>query len=414
MGWGDYSVVVTDANGCQGTSNVIHVMTFDTDPTIYMDGPIDFCEGDSVQLGMTAGYDSYLWNTGETTNSLMVHESGIYQCTATFGGCTVSTIELPVDVFPNPEPVIVADGPLEFCLGESVNLSVTEPFDSYLWSDGETTSAVNIMGWGDYSVVVTDVNGCQGTSNIISVMTWGVPVVSISASGTTICYEGSVTLTATSTDPVQWKRDGADIPGATDLNYIADIPGHYTCMATNGACSAESGVIKLKYADRINTTPAGTVALCGPFVVLSVPAAPATTYQWYEKTVPIAGATSNAYSATAPGKYHCFVTKAGCTRVSKLITVTPCRSADEYIQMDVYPNPASNSFTVTYSVTDPGKIILSVLDITGKEMISLGTERQSGTWDEQFSTDDLASGLYIVTLQDAAGNIRQQKIVIEK
>lgn len=385
------------------------------DPSISVSGPTAFCEGGSVTLTVAPGYDSYLWSNGDITNSITVTDAGDYSCDVSWNGCTMSSSDVTVDVFANPVPEIVADGALEFCLGESINLMVTSPFASYVWSNGATTDIVNIMGWGDYSVVVTDANGCQGISNVISVLTWGVPVISIAAASPIICYEGSVMLTATSTDPVQWMLEGVDIPGATSLTFNASTAGHYTCRATNGACSVESNVIKLKNAARVNTIPSGEVPLCTPTVLLSVPADPGATYQWYEGTNLIPGETLNVYSASAPNKYHCLITNAGCTRASKVIKVVPCRIADDQAEMvEIHPNPTSQLFNVTYSVNHPGAVIISMTDLTGRETQLKVVERNIGTWQDEFSAEMLAPGLYIITIKDSSGLVKQTQLIISK
>ena len=63
----------------------------------------------------------------------------------------------------HPEPTITADGPLEFCDGDSVVLT-SSAAESYLWSTGETTQSIVVTTSGNYRVNVTDDNGCSGLS----------------------------------------------------------------------------------------------------------------------------------------------------------------------------------------------------------------------------------------------------------
>ncbi len=47
----------------------------------------------------------------------------------------------------------------------------------------------------------------------------------------------------------QWKRDGVDIPGATSSSYSATLPGTYTVIIKNGACtglSSNSAVVRVQ------------------------------------------------------------------------------------------------------------------------------------------------------------------------
>lgn len=76
-GW--YTVTTTDMNGCKGTDSIYY-----TAITITVHGDTTFCHGDSLLLSVNAG-SSYYWNTGDTTASTYVKNSGIY--TAQVGGC---------------------------------------------------------------------------------------------------------------------------------------------------------------------------------------------------------------------------------------------------------------------------------------------------------------------------------------
>jgi gliding motility-associated-like protein len=49
------------------------------------------------------------------------------------------------------------------CKGEDITLTVATGFNSYLWNTGSTVNSITVNSAGDYSVVVTDVNGCEKT-----------------------------------------------------------------------------------------------------------------------------------------------------------------------------------------------------------------------------------------------------------
>ncbi|KQO21506.1 hypothetical protein ASF10_12185 [Flavobacterium sp. Leaf82] len=51
------------------------------------------------------------------------------------------------------------------CKGEEITLDVASGFVSYLWNTGSTTNTIKINSAGDYSVTVTDENGCEKTKN---------------------------------------------------------------------------------------------------------------------------------------------------------------------------------------------------------------------------------------------------------
>lgn len=62
-------------------------------------------------------------------------------------------------ISPCAQPTITADGPLEFCDGESVTLCVEPDYASYLWCSGSTTQCITVTQSGEYCVVLLDSQG---------------------------------------------------------------------------------------------------------------------------------------------------------------------------------------------------------------------------------------------------------------
>ncbi|RYD95888.1 MAG: T9SS type A sorting domain-containing protein [Sphingobacteriales bacterium] len=72
--------------------------------------------------------------------------------------------------------------------------------------------------------------------------------VSITPSGSAAIYPGnSVTLTASTTGPYQWLKNGAIISGATAQTYSANAAGNYRVIVNNG-CSDTSSVLAVTQA----------------------------------------------------------------------------------------------------------------------------------------------------------------------
>jgi hypothetical protein len=95
-------------------------------------------------------------------------------------------------------PTITADGPTTFCAGGSVTLTSSAE-TTYLWSNGETTSNINITTTGNYIVTVTNANGCQSVPSLATAVTVNaLPLTpTITADGpTTFCEGSSVTLSS--------------------------------------------------------------------------------------------------------------------------------------------------------------------------------------------------------------------------
>ena len=162
----------------------------------------NICPGDSVLLDAGVGMNSYLWNTGATTQTIWAKNTGKYKVTVTQGACIFSD-SLMVSF--NPVPNVNLGLDISICLGQ------THTFDAgfctgciYSWDD-LTTNQMNIgtnqtytTGQaGIYRVTVTGTNGCSGRDTVqLSVNPQLTVSISITASGNPVCAGTIVTFTA--------------------------------------------------------------------------------------------------------------------------------------------------------------------------------------------------------------------------
>ena len=98
---GNYTVTVTDSNGCTNTSAQVTVTELAL-PTVAISGTLSYCAGSNTTLTATDGLSSYLWSSGETTQSITA-TAGSYTVTGTdANGCSttsssVTVTETPLD-----------------------------------------------------------------------------------------------------------------------------------------------------------------------------------------------------------------------------------------------------------------------------------------------------------------------------
>jgi len=96
---GTYSVVVTDANGCQGTDDVLVIVN--PLPVVDLGADATICESDVYTLDAGV-FASYLWSTNETTQSIDVMIAGIYSVVVTDANGCSATDEFVLSVQPIP------------------------------------------------------------------------------------------------------------------------------------------------------------------------------------------------------------------------------------------------------------------------------------------------------------------------
>jgi hypothetical protein len=141
----------------------------------------------------------------------------------------------------NPYVTVDLLGPIEFCQGESVGMSVGGA-DSFLWSTGDTATVVTIdTSMTVYVVGTMLATGCKGVSNVIELNMLPAPDVSAFPEGPTeFCGSGSVPLTAASTDTVTFTWSTSE----TDTTIFVYEAGSYTvnAMGENGCISTSDAI----------------------------------------------------------------------------------------------------------------------------------------------------------------------------
>ena len=158
-------------------------------PILDVTGSTLFCTGESVTINAPAGYATYEWSTGATTQSIDITTQGNFSVTVTdTDGCFGFSSNVATIVDPVFNPEIIADGDVIFCEGESVVLSETATPDalSYTWSNDETGSSITVSESGIYTVEV------EGPCN--SFVSQAIEVEVLAAAGTPTAVGDTVAL----------------------------------------------------------------------------------------------------------------------------------------------------------------------------------------------------------------------------
>ncbi|MBL0340554.1 MAG: gliding motility-associated C-terminal domain-containing protein [Bacteroidetes bacterium] len=198
---GNYTVVVSDANGCSYSQTYLIfepsalVSTTSAIPTLCF-GSSDGNATVNVSGG-TAPY-SYLWSNNATTPVIGSLLSGTYTVTVTdANGCSNSLSETIVS--PTLLAATIASTPVT-CNGDAdgtAQVSVTggtTPY-SYLWTNGGTNSLLPNIDGGNFSVTITDANNCSLAASVV--VQEPLPLVVFVNGSETICIGQSTLISAT-------------------------------------------------------------------------------------------------------------------------------------------------------------------------------------------------------------------------
>ncbi len=329
--------VYTNCNG--------DVVTETDDVTVTRVGSFTVDLGDDQELCDAQSYDitaeiiggnpadaTFLWNTGETTQTITVTTSGTYTVDVTIGTCTVTA---SVVINFNELPLIELGDNIETCFYEPVVLDATpsnyNPADAtYEWSldgvilAGETSPTLNATQYGVYSVTVS-VSGCLATDDV----TISQQELQVSLGDDFItCFEAPETLTAEAIDydPTQatyeWTLDGVILAGETNQTLNVSQYGVYSVIVTVGSCITTDEVtisqkeIQVSLGDDFTSCFEIPETLTAEAIDYDPTVA---TYEWRFNGVVLAGETNQTLDITQPGAYVVTVTLASCTTTDSIV-----------------------------------------------------------------------------------------------
>ncbi|MCH2231103.1 MAG: PKD domain-containing protein [Crocinitomicaceae bacterium] len=195
-----YTVVGTDANGCQNIDDVN--VTVYALPTISAGADMVICDGASVALN-GAGGTVYLWDNGVLDGVPFVPSLGTLTYTVIGTDANGCSNFDDVDVTVNALPVVSAGSSQQECENFMVTLSGVGA-DSYVWNNGVLDGIpFNApVGLTTYTVVGTDINGCSN-SDQVDVEIYGLPNV-VAGVDVVVCDGAPVVLNGSGASSYTW------------------------------------------------------------------------------------------------------------------------------------------------------------------------------------------------------------------
>ena len=397
---GTYTAEIADANNCLFFQSVVitEPQTIDDNEIITPAACLGNCNG-SIALnpsGGNAGVYTYSWSPAAATGTVSNLCPGAYTATITdVQGCTlVANYILPSLTTITSSTFATNNTCFGSCNGSilATNVAGGLPPYSFSWSDpaGQSTATASNLCNGNYSVTITDANGCFNT----------LPSVITSPS--------AVTFTPTVTQPNCGLCDGSAIvtpSGGTAgytfvwtngqlINTASNLcAGVYGVQITDAnACVTNSNVVinnsSTFTGETITQQNVSCSGVCdGTVTVTAIGGAGVITYHWLHD-----GSTTQSLNGLCAGTYFCNMTDAnGCTRTASVVI------------------GATTNFTITPQITqsscsaNTGSITINVVG---------GTGAYSYVWTPAApntpSLTNLAPGNYTVIVSD--GNCSQTQV----
>lgn len=287
---GDYSIIVSDNLGCQGTASTtvlelpllqIENLTV-VDPlcasgctgSIVVDAPSAAAYTLTGTLASGGNFSSQ-GIAGNTTNIGQLC-GGNYTITLTSAaGCSTSS---PAVLQAPPLLTASISGATSICPGTPLTLTAESAGGTgnvtYIWSPGSTPGNSLVVSpnvTAQFSIIATDANGCTAPANtLVNVFT---PLQAVAGPSTTICQGESVTIgvagAAGSGAPYSftWTTGGVFVSNQASLSVTPLVSTNYNVSVTDQCEQAFAEVVILvNPAPTINLTPSSAVG-CAPFDV---------------------------------------------------------------------------------------------------------------------------------------------------
>ncbi|MES2588585.1 MAG: choice-of-anchor L domain-containing protein, partial [Bacteroidota bacterium] len=386
---GNYICTTTDALGCS-VQNFYTITEISGDIVILGENATsEICNNNQGSIDLTTSGTtlSYLWSNGAITEDISGLNSGNYSCLITNGqGCQLSTGTIYVGN--SNGGIIVGTQTIlpEICDGSNgaINVNIiggTSPY-TFSWDNGALSEDLISVSTGDYTVNVTDLNGCVKSQSFHVGENQGTLVINNAVLTNEICGNsaGNINLNlsgGTSPYVISWSNGAIteDISSLNSANYTVTIQDANGCnlnstyfidnttngfsvshIATSEVCSNGNGAIDLNISG--GQTP--------------------YTFLWSN------GALTEDLTGISTGNYSCVITdNLGCTLSSGTITIGN------------FSNTLSATASITHATcTNDGAINLAV---------SGGQAPYSYVWSNGSLIEDLgaiSAGIYSCVVTD--------------
>lgn len=389
---GAYNLLVTNTtNGCTAAASVTVTQNPPVSASIGASTNVS-CNGGtngSATVAATGGNGSYTyaWSTGATSSAVSNLPAGTYTVSVFDGESCSATSSVTIT---QPDLLLAnASATGETAAGANDGTATAAPTGgtmpyNYLWSNNATAATITNLAPGNYTVSITDFNGCTAVQTV-TVNSFNCSISASIASTNVTCNgagNGAATVNLSgAAQPVTflWSNN------ATTQTVTNLAPGTYTVQITDANnCPAQLSVSITEPAPLLaNATATGETAAGandGSATAQPTGGTAAYSFAWSN------GPTTPAITNLAPGNYTVSVTDAnGCTAVQ---TVTV--------------NGFNCALTAQFSTAN----VLCAGQANGQATVTIsgGALPFSYAWsngDNTATADELEAGTYSVSVADA-------------
>jgi hypothetical protein len=406
---GTYTVTVTDANNCT-REQAVTVNPFDCNISAETEVFGVSCAGGNNGAIFYNAFSpnppiTYQWSTGETSSFITNLTAGTYAVSATdAAGCVIQD---DIEVF-EPDPLDIQFSVFNVECPEDSNGSVdlvviggTPPYT--INPSGPLTG----LGVGEYTVAVTDQNGCTITSSFevlavdITAPVLVCPENVIACAGDTVFYDEPVVtdnceLFGVPPILVSGQQSGTVFPVGPSFQIFeaTDASGNTgTCLFVVTVNSLPS-IQLLGISNDVGNAGVGSIS------IIATPAGSDFQYEWEKDGSPFPGDSGNL-TGLSSGTYSVTVTdlNTGCSSTAEFQISNTVNTADPKTaySISLMPNPAINELRIDWGSFMPARA--RIFNTQGKMAMDLSESALFTPMD----ISALPQGMYIIQAENDTG-----------
>ena len=329
----DFSIWVNPSNDSTYTCSLTDGINtcYDTINVLVHSVPGNFIAADTIRicgnaqvLDAGAGYVSYLWSTGATTQTIQANQTGMYSCTVSNAHCASTD-----SVFVSLVSMAVLTNDTTICTGTSLQLAAANnsSYQTMSWSSGGSaqtewvTPSQNTL----YYCTASDVYQTCTDSVLVNV---SMPVTQLQATpSTTLCANDSLRLNGSGALSYAWSNGVQD-----GIKFVPTATTTYTVTGSDvfGCSSTQTITVVVNPRPNVGVVSTNTLFCYGVSTVLN--ASGATSYTWLPSTglnasnlssVTATPLQSTTYTVTGTNSYGCTSTADIALTVKPQPIVTP-------------------------------------------------------------------------------------------
>jgi len=242
---------VSASNGCETLYDTIHVHIQKPYTNPFSIGKDTFfCSIPNPHiLSAPAGFNTYQWSNGDTTNQIRINKPGTYWLQASYICGTLSDT-IQITEFHNPDTLFIPKSDTSLCSNQTLILMIADSllYTSFNWNNGSTSRELFVNQPGIYSVKALSTEGCMVTDSINIRMIY--PPVFNTLPDTLVCESLTlnVSINSSNGNKIRW------FDGSTSFDHSFTASGTYW-MSLFNSCYTVTDTIHIQFMDCALTIP---------------------------------------------------------------------------------------------------------------------------------------------------------------